>query len=99
MKPQNERQIAQSNPGANDGNPGMSAGVLLSESSLRERVRQATRQIESEIIIEALERHRWNRRRTAEALKISYRSLMYKMKNCDLRGNAGSWKTEERCEG
>jgi len=53
--------------------------------SLRERVRHATRQIESEIILEALERHRWNRRRTAEALKISYRLLMYKMKNCNLR--------------
>ena len=53
--------------------------------SLRERVRQATRQIESEIILEALEQHRWNRRRTAEALRISYRLLMYKMKSCNLR--------------
>jgi DNA-binding NtrC family response regulator len=56
--------------------------------SLRERVRHATRQIESAIILEALEQHRWNRRRTAEALKISYRLLMYKMKNCDLRSEA-----------
>jgi DNA-binding NtrC family response regulator len=55
---------------------------------LRERVRQAARQIESEIIIEALEQHRWNRRRAAEALKISYRSLMYKMKNCNLRDDS-----------
>ena len=53
--------------------------------SLRERVRQATRQVESEIILEALEQHRWNRRRTAEALRISYRLLMYKMKSCNLR--------------
>ncbi len=54
-------------------------------SSLRERVRQATKQIESEIILEALEQHRWNRRRTAQALRISYRLLMYKMKSCNLR--------------
>jgi DNA-binding NtrC family response regulator len=53
--------------------------------SLRERVRHATRQIESEIILAALDQHRWNRRRTAEALRISYRLLMYKMKNCNLR--------------
>jgi DNA-binding NtrC family response regulator len=53
--------------------------------SLRERVRQATRRIESEIILEALEQNRWNRRRTAEALRISYRLLMYKMKSCNLR--------------
>ncbi len=54
-------------------------------ASLRERVRQATRKIEAEIIVEALRQHRWNRRRTAEALGISYRSLMYKMKNCKVR--------------
>ena len=53
--------------------------------SLRERVRQAAKELESEIIMEALEQHRWNRRRTAEALRISYRSLMYKMKSCNLR--------------
>jgi DNA-binding NtrC family response regulator len=44
--------------------------------------------MESEIIIQTLEQHRWNRRRTAQALNISYRSLMYKMKNCDLRNGA-----------
>ena len=59
---------------------GLPAGV-----SLRERVRLATRQIESALILEALEQHRWNRRRTAEALRISYRLLMYKMKSCNLR--------------
>jgi transcriptional regulator with PAS, ATPase and Fis domain len=53
--------------------------------SLRETVRQAARQIESRIIMDALQKHRWNRRRTAEALNISYRSLMYKMKNGNLR--------------
>jgi two-component system response regulator AtoC len=53
--------------------------------SLRERVREATKQIESRIILDALEQHRWNRRRTAEALRISYRLLMYKMKSCNLR--------------
>jgi DNA-binding NtrC family response regulator len=57
----------------------------LASPSLRERVRQATKQIESEIILETLEQHRWNRRRTAEALRISYRLLMYKMKSCNLR--------------
>jgi len=58
------------------------------KSSLRERVRQAAIKTESEIIREALDRHRWNRRKTAEALGISYRSLMYKMKNGNLRDGA-----------
>ena len=67
-------------------NSGVQANVPgLSRASLRERIRKATRQIEAEIIMEALEQNRWNRRRTAEALNISYRSLMYKMKNCHLR--------------
>jgi two-component system, NtrC family, response regulator AtoC len=64
-------------------NPGSVEAV--DRSSLRERVRQAAIRTESEIIKETLERHRWNRRKTAEALRISYRSLMYKMKNCNLR--------------
>ena len=59
--------------------------ILPTDISLRERVRLATRQIESELILEALEQHRWNRRRTAEALGISYRLLMYKMQYCNLR--------------
>jgi two-component system, NtrC family, response regulator AtoC len=54
-------------------------------ASLRERVRQAAREIESGIIMQALEQHRWNRRRAAQTLNISYRSLMYKMKHCNLR--------------
>jgi transcriptional regulator with PAS, ATPase and Fis domain len=61
------------------------AGALNRGESLRNRVRHATRQIESSIIREALDQHHWNRRRTAEALNISYRSLMYKMKACNLR--------------
>ena len=61
--------------------------------SLREKVREATRQIESELILEALEQHRWNRRRTAEALRISYRLLMYKMKSCNLRTEAPASRT------
>jgi two-component system, NtrC family, response regulator AtoC len=53
--------------------------------SLKEQVKGAAQKLESEIILRMLERHRWNRRQTAQSLKISYRSLLYKMKNCNLR--------------
>jgi DNA-binding NtrC family response regulator len=53
---------------------------------LKEQVRRASRELESGIILRTLENHRWNRRRTAETLNISYRSLLYKMKACNLRG-------------
>lgn len=57
------------------------------ELSLREQVRAVSRRTESEIILRALERSRWNRRRASQVLQISYRSLLYKMKNCGLRGD------------
>lgn len=56
--------------------------------SLKDQVRSASKQLETEIIRKALEQHRWNRRRTAESLKISYRALLYKMKECNLRADA-----------
>lgn len=65
---------------------------LSGRASLRDRVREAARQTESQIIMDALEKHRWNRRRTAEALRISYRSLMYKMKYCNLRDGGAADK-------
>jgi DNA-binding NtrC family response regulator len=58
--------------------------------ALKERVKRAARRLESELIIRSLERHGWNRRRTAETLKISYRSLLYKMKDCNIRADANT---------
>jgi len=53
--------------------------------SLKEQVQGAARKLESEIILRTLERHHWNRRRAAQSLQVSYRSLLYKMKSCNLR--------------
>jgi two-component system response regulator PilR (NtrC family) len=57
--------------------------------ALKHQVREASKRVEGEIILRTLEHHRWNRRRTAEALRISYRSLLYKMKSCEIRGDSG----------
>jgi DNA-binding NtrC family response regulator len=56
--------------------------------SLKDQVRRASRRLEAEIILRTLERYRWNRRRTAQSLMISYRSLLYKMKEFNVRGEA-----------
>jgi two-component system response regulator AtoC len=53
--------------------------------SLKEQVKGASQKLEYEIILRTLGRHQWNRRRTAQSLQISYRSLLYKMKSCNLR--------------
>lgn len=48
--------------------------------SLKVASRAASRQAERELIMQALERTRWNRKRAAQELQISYKSLLYKLK-------------------
>jgi two-component system, NtrC family, response regulator AtoC len=45
---------------------------------------QATRRMEREVILKVLQANHWNRRKTAEALKISYRALLYKVRQAGL---------------
>jgi two-component system, NtrC family, response regulator AtoC len=51
-----------------------------SRVSLKQAARAASREAEKEIILRALTRTRWNRRRAAEELQISYKALLYKLK-------------------
>ena len=48
--------------------------------SLKQASRAASREAEKEIILRMLTRTRWNRRRAAEELQISYKALLYKLK-------------------
>lgn len=48
--------------------------------SLKQASRQASREREKEMILRALTRTRWNRRRAAQDLQISYKALLYKLK-------------------
>lgn len=45
---------------------------------------QVTRRMERELILKVLQANHWNRRKTAEALKISYRALLYKVRQAGL---------------
>jgi len=59
---------------------------------LKKVTRQAVQELERKIILSVLEANRWNRKRTASALKISYRALLYKIRRAGLpskRGSAG----------
>ena len=47
-------------------------------------LKSAIRELESKIIFRSLEENHWNRRRAAQALNISYRALLYKMKESRL---------------
>jgi two-component system response regulator AtoC len=46
-------------------------------------LKAAVRDLENRLILCTLEQQQWNRRRAAKALKISYRSLLYRLKQSD----------------
>lgn len=54
--------------------------------SLKQTARAASRRAEREMILKALERTRWNRKRAARELRISYKALLYKLKQIGLDG-------------
>src|SRR5271165_4762399 len=55
--------------------------------SLKKITRQAVRELERKIILKVLQHHHWNRKQTARALNISYRALLYKIRDAGLPSN------------
>ncbi len=51
---------------------------------LKKVTRQAIQELERKIILRALEANSWNRKRTASELRISYRALLYKIRQAGL---------------
>jgi DNA-binding NtrC family response regulator len=86
--------MSKAHPSETNGADSGAADLTLRPGSLREAAFEARKRAEAQIILAALDKHRWNRRRAAEALNISYRSLMYKMKYCGLR-NGGPADTTD----
>ncbi len=55
-------------------------GASGEKVSLKDAARAASREAERELILQVLTRTRWNRRRAAQELQISYKALLYKLK-------------------
>jgi two-component system, NtrC family, response regulator AtoC len=55
---------------------------------LKNVAKEAIQEMERSVILETLRNNQWNRRKTAEALKISYRALIYKIRNAGLMRNS-----------
>jgi two-component system, NtrC family, response regulator AtoC len=51
---------------------------------LKHIVRQAQREMSRKLILDALRANRWNRRKAAKELKISYRTLLYEIRDVGL---------------
>jgi len=51
---------------------------------LKQAAREASRKAERQLILESLQRTHWNRKRSARELQISYKALLYKLKQLNL---------------
>ena len=60
------------------------AAVRPLTGSLKDIARQAAREAEREMIFRTLQQTRWNRREAAQLLGISYKALLYKIKEAEL---------------
>jgi len=56
------------------------SGPTIITHSLKAAARAASQQAERELILQTLTRTHWNRKKAAEALQISYKSFLYKLK-------------------
>ena len=71
--------------------PGDCPGVATEQysfMSLKEAARLAARKAEREMILLALKKTNWNRKRAAELLQISYKAMLYKLKDAGLAKHA-----------
>jgi len=55
-----------------------------SRVTLKRMAKDAIREMERNVILETLRANQWNRRKTAQELKISYRALIYKIQDAGL---------------
>ncbi len=58
--------------------------------SLKAASKAASREAEKELILSTLTRTQWNRRRAAKELQISYKALLYKLKQIQVEGFGAS---------
>ena len=64
--------------------------ALPRQPSLKQVHRNAARKAESKIILKALEMTHFNRKKAAQLLNISYRSLLYKIRECGIKKHLNS---------
>jgi len=62
--------------------------------SLKQVTRQAVRELEGKIILKALGAHSWNRKQVARALGISYRALLYKIREAGIPSKRSARRAE-----
>lgn len=66
--------------------------------SLKEITKGIIRQVERHVILKALKANDWNRKKTAKALKMSYRSLLYKLNGVEVSPDPGGDDTAPQAD-
>jgi len=77
-------------------NPEINLDGPISQKKL---TRQATRELERKVILKVLQAHHWNRKQAARALCISYRALLYKIRDAGLPANRSARRRDEETVG
>ena len=81
----NVTSFPDSKPSGSEASPGSEAGVGVVGHKLPDRVdrldrlAEASRSAETELLLDALEACRWNRRQAAASLQIEYKAFLYKL--------------------
>ena len=67
---------------------------------LKRIAKEAVREMESHLILKVLRENKWNRRQAAQALKISYRALIYKIREAGLthKNNPRPYSAKEKSQ-
>ncbi|HET8925076.1 MAG TPA: sigma-54 dependent transcriptional regulator [Candidatus Acidoferrum sp.] len=63
--------------------------------SLKTISKEAIRTLERNVILEALRSNQWNRRKAAQVLKISYRALIYKIRDAGFAGKRKAYASRQ----
>jgi two-component system, NtrC family, response regulator AtoC len=83
-----QRGIART--GCNGNEPATSSKPTQPQPDLKEMVRNLKNGAEMEVIAQVLEETAWNRKRAATKLNISYKALLYKIRQYDIRPRQAS---------
>lgn len=79
-----EEELARDNPSRKDGTLATKAKIEGGSIPLKRIVREARQAMSRELILRALKANRWNRKKAANELKISYRTLLYEIRQMGL---------------
>ena len=91
-------RISLQTDGAQKSNSG-DVSLATAEPSLKEIGRRAALAAQREAITRVLQQTGWNRLRAARTLRVSYRALLYTMKEAGLRGERGTMRVPSSAPG